>query len=104
MISRQWKGIAKSSEAQRYAEHLRQDTFPKLSDIEGFISASILQRSVPAGEEFLIVTVWESIDAIKRFAGEDPDAAVVPAAVQAMMVEYDKVVSHYAITEAYAAC
>jgi heme-degrading monooxygenase HmoA len=59
---------------------------------------------VPTGEEFLIVTVWESLDAIKQFAGADPDVAVVPAAVQAMMVEYEKVVSHYAITATYDAC
>jgi heme-degrading monooxygenase HmoA len=103
MISRQWKGIAKSSDAQRYISHLREDTFPKLANIEGFISASILQRTMPTGEEFLIATVWESIDAIKHFAGDDPDVAVVPAAVQAMMVEYEKGVSHYAITETYEA-
>jgi len=104
VISRQWKGIAKSSDAQRYINHLREDTFPTLATIEGFVSASILQRTVPTGEEFLIVTAWESIDAIKQFAGEDPVVAVVPAAVQAMMLEYEKVVRHYSITETYGAC
>lgn len=104
MISRQWKGIAKPSDAQRYIAHLRQDTFPTLATMAGFVSASILQRTVPTGEEFLIVTVWESLDAIKQFAGDEPEVAVVPAAVQAMMVEYEKVVRHYAITETYDAC
>jgi heme-degrading monooxygenase HmoA len=98
VISRQWRGIAKSADAQRYINHLEEDTFPTLANIEGFVSASILQRTVPIGEEFLIVTVWESIDAIKQFAGEDPEVAVVPAVVQAMMVEYEKVVRHYSIT------
>ena len=101
MIARQWQGIAKSSEAQRYIHHLREDTFPALARLEGFVSASILQRTVPTGEEFLIVTVWEALDAIKHFAGEDPEVAVVPAAVQAMMVAYDKVVRHYTITATY---
>ena len=103
MISRQWKGIAKAADAQRYVEHLRRDTFPKLAGINGFINASILQRTVPHGEEFLIVTVWESIEAVKQFAGEDPEVAVVPVVVQAMMVEYDRVVRHYSITETYGA-
>jgi heme-degrading monooxygenase HmoA len=103
MISRQWKGIAKSSDAQRYVDHLRTDTFPRLARISGFISASILQRTVPQGEECLIVTVWESLDAIKQFAGEDPEVAVVPAAVQSVMVEYERGVRHYSITETYGA-
>jgi heme-degrading monooxygenase HmoA len=101
MISRQWKGIARSSDAHHYLDHLRQDTFPKLARIEGFVSASILQRTVPAGEEFLIVTVWESLETIKQFAGEDAEVAVVPPAVQAMMVDYEKVVRHYSVTETY---
>jgi len=101
MTSRQWKGIVKPSRAQHYINHLRGETFPSLKNIPGFVSASILQRTVPAGEEFLIVTVWESIEAIKRFAGENPEVAVVPANVQTMMVEYEKVARHYAITETY---
>ena len=99
MISRQWKGIAKSSEAQRYTDHLRNDTFPKLANIHGFIHATILQRTVPEGEEFLIVTVWQSLDAIRQFAGDNAETAVVPEVVQAMMVDYDKTVRHYAIVE-----
>jgi heme-degrading monooxygenase HmoA len=99
MISRQWKGVAKSSQAKRYIDHLRGETFPSLKKIPGFVSASILQRTVPEGEEFLIVTVWESIEAIRRFAGENPEVAVVPANVRAMMVDYEKLARHYEITE-----
>jgi len=101
MISRHWKGIAKPDEAETYITHLKTDTFPKLSEIDGFIEASILKRAVAQGTEFLIVTVWESIEAIERFAGVPADVAVVPEVVQAMMVEYDKNVSHYEIEETY---
>ena len=99
MISRQWRGLAKSSHADKYVEHLRQETFPKLNEISGFVSASILRRSVPNGVEFLIVTTWESIDAIQGFAGTDVEAAVVPPRVQEMMVEYDNRVRHYQIVQ-----
>jgi heme-degrading monooxygenase HmoA len=101
MISRQWIGIAKPAEARSYVEHLHRDTFPKLASIGGFISASILRRSLPIGEEFLIVTLWESMEAIKSFAGDRPEIAVVPAVVQAMMVEYEKIVRHYSVTDTY---
>jgi heme-degrading monooxygenase HmoA len=52
---------------------------------------------VPGGEEFLIITEWDSVQAIEAFAGEDAESAVVPAKVQEMMVEYDKKATHYEI-------
>jgi heme-degrading monooxygenase HmoA len=99
MISRQWRGLAKSSHAGRYIEHLREETFPRLKEIPGFVSASILRRTVPNGVEFLIVTTWESLDAVQGFAGTDVETAVVPPRVQEMMVEYDNRVRHYQIVQ-----
>jgi heme-degrading monooxygenase HmoA len=49
------------------------------------------------GAEFLVVTVWESLEAIARFAGADVETAVVPEKVQAMMIEYDRRARHYEI-------
>lgn len=99
MISRQWRGLARPSRAGEYIEHLRQETFPQLRRIEGFVDAAILQRRVGPGVEFLVVTRWVSPDAIRRFAGANLVAAVVPAEVQAMMIEYDSTVRHYDIVE-----
>ena len=99
MISRQWRGLAKQSQADKYIGHLRHETFPKLEEIPGFVTASILRRTVPGGVEFLIVSIWESIDAIEGFAGTDVETAVVPPNVQEMMVEYDNRVRHYQIVE-----
>ncbi len=101
MISRHWKGVAKLGEADTYIEHLKTDTFPKLTQIDGFISASILKRETDRGTEFLIVTVWKSIEAIERFAGEKADVAVVPEVVQAMMIDYDRQVIHYEVAETF---
>jgi heme-degrading monooxygenase HmoA len=97
MISRHWKGIARPEEADNYVRHLREDTFPQLSAIEGFVEATILRRAVDQGVEFLIVTVWESMEAVRQFAGESTEVAVVPPVVQAMMVEYDAHVVHYEV-------
>ena len=101
MISRYWKGVAKPEEADHYIHHLQNDTFPKLAKIEGFISASILRRSTGDGIEFLIVTTWRSLEAIRQFAGAATQTAVVPPEVQAMMVKYDREVVHYEIVEEY---
>lgn len=99
MISRNWRALARRGEADNYIHHLLQETFPKLSEIAGFIRASILRRELPAGIEFLIVTEWESLDAIRDFAGADAEAAVVPPMVQAMMLEYDTRVRHYEVAK-----
>ena len=102
MISRHWKGVAKPGYAEAYVQHLRRDTFPGLARIPGFVRASILRRAVEAGTEFQIVTVWESLTAIKAFAGQDPETAVVPATVRAMLSSYDERVVHYEIAENFA--
>jgi len=60
-----------------------------------------MRRPTDDGVEFLIVTAWESIEAIKQFAGETAEVAVVPPAVQAMMVSYDKEVVHYEVAATY---
>jgi len=100
MISRQWRGLARSDQASAYEEHLRAETFPALRNIEGFVDAAILRRRVPNGIEFLIVTRWKSMAAIAKFAGADVEAAVVPDNVRKMMLEYDQRVRHYEVVEA----
>lgn len=97
MISRQWRGLVKSTRANEYVQHLRSATFPALATIPGFVDASIFRRNVQQGVEFLVVTNWESINAIEQFAGRDPEVAVVPEEVQHMMIEYDQRVRHYEV-------
>ncbi|RJR46452.1 MAG: antibiotic biosynthesis monooxygenase [Desulfobacteraceae bacterium] len=101
MISRHWKGIAKNEMSDSYMEHLKKDTFPKLAKIKGFIRSSILGRKVARGTEFLIITEWESLEAIKAFAGEEAETAVVPQVVQEMMIDYDRKATHYEVMMNY---
>ena len=99
MIARHWRGLAKADRADAYVAHLRQETFPVIRGLPGFTGASILRRNVPDGVEFLIVTTWESLDAIRAFAGASIDTAVVPEAVHEMMLDYDRTVRHYQLVE-----
>ena len=94
MISRHWKGIVKRDEAGRYVAHLKDETFPQLASLSGFVRATVLRRELAAGTEFQIVTVWSSMQEIEAFAGANIDKAVVPAVAEAMMVEFDRNVVH----------
>lgn len=99
MISRHWRGLAKPDRSEDYIDHLRKDTFPKLRMLAGFVDASILQRRLASGIEFIVVTRWQSLTAIEAFAGRNSDTAVVPDNVQEMMVDYDLSVRHYTVIE-----
>jgi len=97
MIERHWTGIARKERANEYIAHLRNDTFEEIKKINGFISASILKRSLSEGVEFLVVTKWKTLEVIKQFAGEEVETAVVPKLVQDIMIKYDKSVRHYEV-------
>ena len=99
MISRQFRALAHPNRAHDYVEHLRTETFPALRKIPGFVDASILSRPFRPGVEFLIITRWDSMDAIAAFAGADPEAAVVPAKAAEMMLEYDRRVRHFEVVD-----
>ena len=97
MISRHWTGIAKKERAHEYIAHLQNDTFKQIANIDGFISAQILKRELDEGIEFLIITEWRTVDAIREFAGADFGTAVVPNLVHDIMIKYDNKVRHYEI-------
>ena len=101
MISRHWTAVAKPGQAEAYLAHLRAETFPQLAAIAGFVRAEVMSRRVPGGTEFRVLTTWDSIDAIRAFAGARADAAVVPPAVQAMMASYDSDVAHFEVVSRY---
>ena len=99
MISRQWRCLAHPDQAPNYVRHLRTETFPALRNLPGFVGASILSRHFDSGIEFLVITQWNSLDDISRFAGPDCEAAVVPSKVAAMMIEYDRRARHFEVID-----
>jgi heme-degrading monooxygenase HmoA len=101
MIQRHWKAVARADEAENYIRHLQTKTFPHLSGISGFIKAMILKRQLDNGVEFLIITTWKSIEAIKQFAGNPVDTANVPAEAQEMMIRFDQKAIHYEVVESF---
>ena len=95
MIARVWKGYAVPEKAHLYLEHLQHNVFPDLEQIDGFRGANVLQRQQDGEVEFVVMTLWESMDAIRQFAGADADVAVVAPAAQAVLSHYESTVAHY---------
>ena len=99
-VARLWRGITRAGAAAAYVEHLQSATFPNLRQIPGYRGAWLMRRPVPQGVEFLVVTLWDSMEAIERFAGPAPETAVVPPAACALMVEYDERAQHFELIAA----
>jgi heme-degrading monooxygenase HmoA len=95
LIARIWTARTTRDRAPRYAEHLRAHVFPGLENIEGFERAQLLMRDDADGVAVQVITFWESEEAIRRFAGDDVEAAVVPDAAAALLSSYDRRARHF---------
>jgi heme-degrading monooxygenase HmoA len=97
MIARIWRGIAVPEKANTYIEHLQRTVLPELEQIDGFRGAYVLRRELGKGVEFTVQTLWESMDAIRKFAGENAEAAVVAPAARPLFRQFDSRVTHHQI-------
>ncbi len=77
MIIREWRGRASLNDLERYPVHFRTTVVPELRRLPGFVGAHLSQRRLADSIEFLVLTRWRSMDAIRAFAGEEIDEAVV---------------------------
>ena len=97
MIARTWRGHTTPGDAGRYVAHFEGSVVPELSAIPGFLGTKLLRRDAADTVEFFAVTLWESMDAIARFAGTDLERAVVEPAAQSVLTDYDAQVVHYEV-------
>jgi heme-degrading monooxygenase HmoA len=97
MIARVWRGIAAPETASDYLQHLQDTVFPELSAIAGYRGATVLRRDSDAGVEFTVQTLWASMEAIRQFAGDQVEVAVVAPSAQPLFRSYDRTVTHYEV-------
>ncbi len=97
MIARLWRGVAVASNADAYQRHATATVFPALREIAGHRGAYLMKRVVGGRTEFLAVTLWDSMDAVRAFAGADPETAVVEPEARAVLAEFDDFVRHYEV-------
>ena len=95
MIVRMWHGRAKAANADAYEHFVTTRVFAKLPAIEGHRGAYLLKRPVGDEVEFIVVTLWDSIAAIRTFAGDAIDRAVVEPEARAILSSFDDVVRHF---------
>ena len=99
MILRLWRARADRDREAAYPEHFRRCVVPELLRIPGFLGADLASREVDGGVEFTVCTRWVSMDAVRRFAGAEPDRAVVEPGAVAVLRTYDDPVTHHVVLE-----
>jgi heme-degrading monooxygenase HmoA len=98
VIARFWRGWTRAVDAHHYDEHYRADVLPGLRQIAGFRGARLLQRVVDDETEFVSVTFFDNLDAIRAFAGADHEVAVVADDARRVLVRFDDRVVHYEVS------
>jgi heme-degrading monooxygenase HmoA len=99
MIIREWRGRANPSRAEDYPKHFREKVVPELRHLPGFAGADLSRRQLGDMLEFLVLTRWQSMDAIRMFAGDNLENAVVEPGAVAALIEFDTSVRHYEVVE-----
>jgi hypothetical protein len=99
MISRIWHGWTTSENADLYETLLREEIFVEIHDrnINGFRNIQLLRRNAGHEVEFVTIMLFDSINAVREFAGEDYEAAVVTAKARKLLSHFDEWSQHYQV-------
>jgi heme-degrading monooxygenase HmoA len=97
MIMRIWRGWTTKADAATYEGLLRGEIFPGIlaRNLEGFLGIALVRREVGEEVEFVTLMRFASLDAVKAFAGEDHEVAVVPPKARAVLKRFDERSQHY---------
>jgi heme-degrading monooxygenase HmoA len=98
MIARIWHGYTQPGNADAYEQLLRTKILPGIHRVKGYQGAYLLRRTVGADVEFITITLWESMDAVRDFAGEGHATSVVPEEARRLLAHYDEQSVHYDTT------
>jgi len=92
-----WRAMPSRSDA--YPKHFRDIVVPELPSLSGFLGAHLSQRQIGDQVEFLVLTRWQSMEAIGAFTGSSVDKAVVEPGAIAALIDFDDTVQHYIVIE-----
>ena len=101
MIARVWYGWTTLENGDAYENLLRSEIFPGIlgRKVSGFRRIELYRTTVGEEAEFVTVMWFDSLDAVKAFAGAEYDVAVVPPKARAVLKRFDARSKHYEVRE-----
>lgn len=97
MIVRIWKGAVRIEDADAYSTYMQETGITGYARTPGNQGVWMLRRDAGDRTEFVMITMWESLDAVKRFAGERYENAVFYPEDERFLVERDRTATHYVV-------
>jgi heme-degrading monooxygenase HmoA len=99
MISRVWHGYTSPGNADSYEALLKSEIFTGIASrgIAGYKGIQLFRRNLGEEVEFVTVMWFDSLEAVREFAGEDYEAAVVPPEAQTLLSRFDERSQHYEV-------
>ena len=104
MIKRIWRGWTNAGNADAYEALLKSEIFPGIAarNVAGYRGIELLRRTLPDGDiEFMTIMTFDSMDAVRAFAGEDYETAYVPAAARAVLARFDIRSAHFDVRKPF---
>lgn len=99
MISRVWRGRTSSERADEYEDFLRRTAYPDYGGVEGNRGWALLRRADGDAVEFMFVSFWESMDALRRYAGDDTESPKYYPEDRAALLELPERAEHYRVVD-----
>jgi len=100
MIARIWKGVTRKGDAKRYLAYLKATGLKDYAATRGNTGTYVLTRQVGANTEFLLLSLWRSMEDIKGFAGEEVEKAIYYPEDKKFLLDLVPTVDHYEVAVA----
>ena len=97
MIARHWKGWTKLADAPAYERLLTDTVLPALKSIAGYQGGYVLRQDDDREAEFVVVNFFDSLDSVKRFAGDDYQTPVFEPEAKRLLSRIETVAHHYEV-------
>ena len=97
MIARVWSGAVRTADADAYAAYIRDTGFAEYGRTPGNRGAWLLRRDDEGTTEFITLSLWDTVDAIRAFAGEDIEAAVLYPEDRRYFIGGESRITHYEV-------
>jgi heme-degrading monooxygenase HmoA len=94
------EGALNRREIRRICSACNPQSFPDTSSNPGHRGAYLLRRAVDGAVELVVLTIWESMESVRKFAGYEPEKAVVEPEARAVLISFDDCVTHFEIIAA----
>jgi heme-degrading monooxygenase HmoA len=97
MIVRHWRGWTRAEDADGYERFLKEKVMPSLAAIEGYKGGYVLRANGDAEAEFVVVNFFESLEAVKRFAGPEYTTPVFEPEAKRYLSRIEAFATHYEV-------